>query len=66
MSKETDEQLIEITAKGKNKMPGYEKSLKDAEIESWSLISVSSAKKNKRIVHISVLKRQCAGGFGSA
>ncbi|MGC2673372.1 MAG: cytochrome c [Candidatus Acidiferrum sp.] len=33
VSKETDEQLVEITAKGKNKMPGYEKSLKDAEIK---------------------------------
>lgn len=32
--KETDEQLVEITAKGKNKMPGYEKSLKEAEIKN--------------------------------
>jgi len=32
--KETDEQLVEITAKGKNKMPGYEKSLKAAEIQN--------------------------------
>ena len=32
--KETDERLVEITAKGRNKMPAYEKSLKDAEIKS--------------------------------
>jgi mono/diheme cytochrome c family protein len=34
VQKETDEQLVEITAKGKNKMPAYEKTLKDAEIKS--------------------------------
>ena len=32
---ETDAQLIEITAKGKNKMPGYEKSLKDSQIKDF-------------------------------
>src|SRR5271167_418553 len=30
---ETDAQLIEITAKGKNKMPAYASSLKDAQIK---------------------------------
>ena len=30
---QTDEQLAEITTKGKNKMPGYGKSLKDADIK---------------------------------
>lgn len=33
VQKETDAQLIEITAKGKNKMPGYEKSLYDSQIK---------------------------------
>jgi mono/diheme cytochrome c family protein len=33
VQKQTDEQLFEITAKGKNKMPGYEKSLKEAQIK---------------------------------
>jgi mono/diheme cytochrome c family protein len=31
--KMTDAQLIEITTKGKNKMPGYEKSLSAAQIK---------------------------------
>ena len=30
---QTDEQLAEITAKGKNKMPAYGKSLKESEIK---------------------------------
>jgi mono/diheme cytochrome c family protein len=33
VQKQTDEQLFEITAKGKNKMPGYEKSLKESQIK---------------------------------
>jgi cytochrome c6 len=33
VQKMTDEQLTEITAKGKNKMPGYEKSLKPEQIK---------------------------------
>jgi mono/diheme cytochrome c family protein len=33
VQKQTDEQLIEITAKGKNKMPGYEKSLSKSQIK---------------------------------
>jgi mono/diheme cytochrome c family protein len=33
VSKETDEQLINITANGKNKMPGYATSLKDSQIK---------------------------------
>jgi len=33
VQKQTDEQLIEITAKGKNKMPAYEKSLKGDQIK---------------------------------
>lgn len=32
VQKQTDEQLIEIIAKGKNKMPGYAKSLKDSQV----------------------------------
>jgi len=32
VQKQTDEQLFEITAKGKNKMPAYEKSLKEVQI----------------------------------
>jgi cytochrome c6 len=31
--KETDKELIEITSKGKNKMPGYEKTLKESQIK---------------------------------
>lgn len=31
--KQTDEQLMEITAQGKNKMPGYGKTLKASEIK---------------------------------
>lgn len=34
VQKLTDDQLIEITAKGKNKMPGYEKTLKAEQIKS--------------------------------
>ena len=33
VQKETDQELIEITTKGKNKMPGYGSSLKDAQIK---------------------------------
>ena len=33
VAKETDAELIEITAKGRNKMPGYANSLKDAQIK---------------------------------
>lgn len=33
VKKETDSELIEITAKGKNKMPGYSSTLKDAQIK---------------------------------
>jgi mono/diheme cytochrome c family protein len=32
VKKETDKELTEITAKGKNKMPGYEKTLTEAQI----------------------------------
>ena len=31
--KETDAQLIEVTTKGKNKMPGFEKTLKGSQIK---------------------------------
>ncbi|MGB7022208.1 MAG: cytochrome c [Candidatus Acidiferrales bacterium] len=33
VQKETDQELIEITAKGKNKMPAYGNSLKDSQIK---------------------------------
>jgi mono/diheme cytochrome c family protein len=33
VQKQTDAQLVEITAKGKNKMPGYEKKLTDEQIK---------------------------------
>ena len=33
VQKESDADLAGVVAKGKNKMPGYEKSLKDAEIK---------------------------------
>jgi mono/diheme cytochrome c family protein len=33
VQKQTDDQLIEIVAKGKNKMPGYATSLKDSQIK---------------------------------
>lgn len=33
VQKETDKELIEITSKGKNKMPGYEKTLKESQIK---------------------------------
>jgi cytochrome c6 len=33
VQKQTDDQLAEITAKGKNKMPAYGKSLKESEIK---------------------------------
>lgn len=33
VAKETDEQLIEVTTKGRNKMPGYANSLKEAQIK---------------------------------
>lgn len=32
VQKQTDAQLIEITAKGKNKMPGFEKKLREEQI----------------------------------
>ena len=50
--KETDERLVEITAKGRNKMPAYEKSLKDAEIKFWSLISARSAIESRLFSHL--------------
>jgi hypothetical protein len=34
---ETDEEMIEITARGKNNMPGYEKSLKEAQIKEFTV-----------------------------
>jgi len=34
VQKETDKELIEITSKGKNKMPGYEKTLKESQIKA--------------------------------
>ncbi len=33
VQKESDVELTQITAKGKNKMPGYEKQLKESEIK---------------------------------
>lgn len=33
VAKETDEQLIEVTTKGRNKMPGYGNSLKEPQIK---------------------------------
>ncbi len=33
VQKESDEDLIQIVTKGKNKMPGYENSLKEQEIK---------------------------------
>lgn len=33
VQRETDQELLEITAKGKNKMPGYEKSLKESQMK---------------------------------
>lgn len=33
VQKETDQELIDITSKGKNKMPGYGSSLKDTQIK---------------------------------
>jgi len=33
VAKQTDDQLIEITTKGRNKMPGYGNSLKEAQIK---------------------------------
>lgn len=33
VQRETDQELLEITAKGKNKMPGYEKGLKESEMK---------------------------------
>jgi len=34
---ETDEEMIEITAKGKHKMPSYEKSLKESQIKEFTV-----------------------------
>jgi hypothetical protein len=34
---ETDEEMIEITARGKNNMPGYEKSLKESQIKEFTV-----------------------------
>ncbi len=34
---ETDEEMIEITAKGKSKMPRYEKSLKESQIKEFTV-----------------------------
>lgn len=45
VQKQTDEQLTEITAKGKNKMPGYEKSLKDSQIKDLVAYMRDLAKK---------------------
>jgi cytochrome c6 len=47
VEKETDAELIEITAKGKNKMPGYEKSLKESEIKDLVAYIRELAKKSK-------------------
>lgn len=44
--KETDDQLIEITARGKKKMPGYEKSLKSSQIKDLVTYSRELAKRN--------------------
>jgi mono/diheme cytochrome c family protein len=46
VQKETDAELAEIIAKGKNKMPAYEKSLKPDEIKSLaSFVRSFAAKK---------------------
>lgn len=45
VQKQTDEQLAEITAKGKNKMPAYEKTLKEAEIKDLVVYMRDLAKK---------------------
>jgi mono/diheme cytochrome c family protein len=42
---ETDAQLIEIIAKGKNKMPGYEKSLTDTQIKDQAAYCRAMGKK---------------------
>ncbi|MGB9464603.1 MAG: cytochrome c [Candidatus Acidiferrum sp.] len=42
---ETDVQLIEITAKGKNKMPAYANSLKDVEVKELIVYIRDLAKK---------------------
>jgi mono/diheme cytochrome c family protein len=47
VEKETDAELIEITAKGKNKMPGYEKSLKESQIKDLVAYIRELAKKSK-------------------
>jgi mono/diheme cytochrome c family protein len=45
VQKETDEELIAIATKGKNKMPGYGTSLKDAQIKDLVLYIRDLAKK---------------------
>lgn len=45
VQKETDEQLVAITAKGKNKTPGYEKSLKESQIKELIAYICDLAKK---------------------
>lgn len=44
---ETDVELAEITAKGRNKMPGYEKTLKESEIKGLVAYIRELAKKAK-------------------
>jgi len=45
VQKETDQELIEITSKGKNKMPGYGKMLKESEIKELVVYIRELAKK---------------------
>jgi cytochrome c6 len=47
VQKETDEELAEITAKGKNKMPAYEKTLKESQIKDLVAYIRELAKKSK-------------------
>ncbi len=47
VQKQSDEELAEITAKGKNKMPAYEKSLKESEIKALVTYIRELAKKGK-------------------
>jgi mono/diheme cytochrome c family protein len=45
VQKQTDAQLVEITTKGKNKMPGYEKKLTDEQIKQLVSYTRALAKK---------------------
>lgn len=47
VQKMTEEQMIEVTAKGKNKMPAYEKSLKPEQIKALVAHMRELAKKEK-------------------